>query len=100
MAKQAGCGRDAYDYTGVLVGLAVCLSAGVLVWWNPVLLWPPVSLCIGLLCGLAVFGFEQAAHHEGFLGAQRFPPGRVWLVKILCWGMAALLLASLAGGAT
>src|SRR5439155_1382335 len=85
----------------VLAGLAVGLGFGP---WEfllalpllgldvhraPLTLWPLWTLVLGLTCGLAVFLPDQ---FEGriFLGAQRFPPGRIWVGKILFWGTVLL----------
>src|SRR5262245_12023971 len=44
-------------------------------------LWPALTLFVGCLCGVTAFADEQAGSYR-FLGDQRFPPGRVWLVKV------------------
>lgn len=44
--------------------------------------WPGLTLLIGVLCGVTVWSDEQASASFRFLGDQRFPLGRVWLVKI------------------
>jgi hypothetical protein len=43
--------------------------------------WPPVTLLVGVLCGVTAF---QEEHHGGpnFAGEQRFPPGRAWFVQV------------------
>lgn len=86
-------GRKAF-----LIGLALCVPAGVLVYLNPVVVWPALSATVGLLCGVAVFGFEQAGAQERFLAALRLPPGRLWLVKSLCWLVMGLVVLSVLGG--
>lgn len=70
----------------LLVGSAIAM---------PLFLWPIGSLLLGLICGLAVFTFDQKEGRQ-FLGAQRLPPGRVWTVKILAWGTILFGLTVLA----
>jgi hypothetical protein len=48
-------------------------------------LWPLVMTLFGVWCGVSVFGGEQAAAAGRFLGDQRLPPGRIWLVKNVLW---------------
>lgn len=51
--------------------------------------WPALTLLIGVLCGVTVFGDEQMQGSFRFLGDQRFPLGRVWLVKLsMRWALA------------
>ncbi|HYV37539.1 MAG TPA: ABC transporter permease subunit [Gemmataceae bacterium] len=57
------------------------------------LLWPFGMLAIGVACGLAVFMPQQRAASL-FFGCQRFPPGKVWTIKILIW--AAICCACIA----
>jgi hypothetical protein len=79
--------------------LAACLLGAVLLAFNvhrePLILWPLGTMVLGVLCGLAVFIFDQ---NEGarFLGAQRLPAGRIWTVKVLFWGAILLTLTALA----
>jgi len=78
------------------IGLGMSFLAGFVMYRAPDFSWPVVTLIIGLTCGTAVFAPEQAGEQERFLGAQRFPPGRLWLVKTAFWilvaaGMTALL---------
>ena len=79
--------------------LAACLAGALLLGFTvhlaPLSLWPLGSLVLGLVCGLAAFVPDQREGHR-FLGAQRFPPGTVWAVKLLFWGSALLGLAALA----
>jgi hypothetical protein len=77
---------------GLLLGLA--LSAVGLY------LWPPVTLLVGLLCGVTAFQNEQEHGAYRFLGEQRFPLGRVWLVKVglrFALAVAVALLVLLPG---
>ncbi len=79
--------------------LAGCLLGAVLLALNihrePLILWPMGTLVLGVLCGLAVFIFDQ---NEGarFLGAQRLPAGRIWAVKVLFWVTILFALTVLA----
>jgi hypothetical protein len=62
-------------------------------------LWPLVITLFGVWCGVSVFGGEQAAAAGRFLGDQRLPPGRIWLVKNVLWLAigAGLMCCMLAG---
>jgi hypothetical protein len=44
--------------------------------------WPLLTGLIGVLCGVTVWSDEQFSSAFRFLGDQRFPLGRVWLVKL------------------
>lgn len=46
------------------------------------LVWPVVTSVVGALCGVTVFLDEQRLGSYRFLGEQRFPLTRVWLVKV------------------
>src|SRR5262249_52863864 len=46
-----------------------------------VLLWPVVTLLVGVVYGTGVWAREQADASYRFLTNQRLPPGRVWLAK-------------------
>ncbi len=61
-----------------LVGLIFGLALPLL---GP-LAWPALTLLLGVLCGITVWSDEQFSASFRFLGDQRFPLGRVWLVKI------------------
>jgi hypothetical protein len=76
-------------------GLAGALVLGFTVNGAGLVLWPIGTLLLGLACGLTAFAPDQ---NEGkrFLGAQRFPAGTVWTVKILFWAAAAFVLTGLA----
>jgi hypothetical protein len=76
-------------------GLILSFIAGLLFYRYLDFVWPAVTLAIGLVCGLAVFAPEQAGEQERFLGGQRLPPGRVWLVKTLFWALAAAGMTAL-----
>jgi hypothetical protein len=73
----------------------IALALAFTVHLSPLVLWPLGSLALGLLCGLSVFIPDQREGHR-FLGAQRFPPGRVWGVKLLFWGAVLFALVGLA----
>jgi hypothetical protein len=73
--------------------LASSLGLGVLFMVVGPLLWPVATLLLGVLCGVTVFSDEQANGSYRFLGEQRFPLGRVWIIKT-CSRFALLLLAS------
>ncbi len=63
---------------GVLV---FSLFLGVLFLLIGPLLWPAATLCLGVLCGVTVFSDEQTLGSFRFLGDQRFPLGRIWVIK-------------------
>ncbi len=44
--------------------------------------WPALTLLIGVLCGVTNWSDEQMCSAFRFLGDQRFPLGRVWIVKV------------------
>jgi hypothetical protein len=71
------------------VVMAVLAAAGLaLAGLLPVpgmILWPVLTLLVGVVCGAAVFLPEQVGGAVRFLGNQRVPLGRVWLVKTFCW---------------
>lgn len=79
---------------GLALGvLASSLGLGLLFLLTGPLIWPVVTLFLGVLCGVTVFADEQVSGSFRFLGEQRLPLVRVWLIKT---GMhfALLLLAS------
>lgn len=73
--------------------LASSLGLGVLFLVVGPLLWPVATLLLGVLCGVTVFSDEQANGSYRYLGEQRLPLGRVWIIKT-CSRFALLLLAS------
>lgn len=84
--------------------IAVALCAGIalgLQGW--LMLWPITTFLFGVICGVLVFGHEQAQGTARFLGEQRVPPGRLWLAKVLFWvgtlleSSAVLLVIGMAG---
>ncbi len=67
----------------MLVGLSLlALIFGLALPLLGPLAWPALTLLIGVLCGITVWSDEQFSASFRFLGDQRFPLGRVWLVKI------------------
>jgi len=77
--------------------LAACLGGALLLAFTvnlaPLVLWPLGTMLLGLTCGLAVFAPDQLDRNR-FLGAQRFPPGRLWTAKTLVWAIACLVLTA------
>ncbi len=74
----------------VVVVLACCLPAAALVLLHFALFWPLLTLGLGSLCGVTLFMEEQDGAYR-FLGDQRFPLARLWLVKLgLRLGLACL----------
>jgi hypothetical protein len=65
-----------------LVLVPVALVAGFLLPIRGLVLWPAFTLFLGCLCGVTTFTDEQQSGAFRFLGDQRFPPGRIWLVKV------------------
>ncbi len=67
----------------LLLGLSIfALALGfVLPLMGPVG-WPFLTLFIGGLCGVTVCADEQIHGSFRFLGDQRFPLGRIWIVKV------------------
>jgi hypothetical protein len=45
-------------------------------------MWPALTLFLGVLCGVSVCTDEQLHGSFRFLGDQRLPLGRVWVVKV------------------
>src|SRR5262249_55975135 len=75
----------------ITTGLS-CLVAGWAVLLTGAWLWPWLTLILGIACGATAFADEQLSGANRFLGGQRVPPGRIWLVK------TAVRLAVAAGG--
>jgi hypothetical protein len=78
------------------LALAALLAGGGLFFAGP-WTWAMATLLIGVLCGVTAFAEERQAS-GGLLGAQRFPPGRTWLIQLgvrfVAGAVAVLLLAS------
>jgi hypothetical protein len=81
---------------GIVALTAASLVLGAAVPGNGLILWPVVSLLLGVGCGMAVFAGEEASEAHRFLGDQRLPVGRIWAVKTFCWLIVATLLAIVA----
>jgi hypothetical protein len=69
-------------------GFAVALSAiavfgSILVLFLHLISWPLLTAFIGILCGVTTFADEQQSGAYRFAGDQRFPLGRIWIVKAL-----------------
>jgi hypothetical protein len=82
------------------VGLAVYeVVAGLMIALLGLTAWPALSLLAGVACGVTAFGDEQRSGGSRFLGDQRFPLGRLWLVKSglrLALGLAFVAVAGFA----
>jgi hypothetical protein len=85
----------AWQQTRGLAGglLLFCVAAGMILLGPGVVLWPLLTLGIGAFCGATLFLDEQSGPYR-FLGEQRFPLGRLWLVKVVM-RITLLLLALL-----
>src|SRR5665213_2462597 len=67
---------------GFTLGIAIfSLFLGFVIFLEPFLLWPAATLIVGVLCGATAFADEQQGALR-FLGDQRLPLGRLWLVKV------------------
>lgn len=78
-----------------LVMLGLALLGVLLAMVGGVGVWPPLSLLLGVLFGVTAFDDEQVTGAYRFLADQRFPLGRIWLVKTLLRvgvGLAALVV--------
>jgi hypothetical protein len=78
----------------LILGLS-SMAAGLLSLRNGLVLWPIFSLLAGVLCGVTVFSGDRVGGAFRFLGDQRLPPGRVWLIKVslrLTLAVAAALI--------
>jgi len=82
-------------WVGMLVLAGAGLFLGAIVPRTGLVLWPIVTLLLGVGCGMAVFAGEQAGEAQRFLGDQRLPMGRIWAVKTFCWLVVMLALATL-----
>jgi hypothetical protein len=85
------CGRQMRRLATVV--LVVSLGLGLLFLLSGPLLWPVATLFLGVLCGVTVFSDEQEIGAFRFLGEQRLPLGRIWLIKTGA-RFALLLLAA------
>jgi hypothetical protein len=82
---------------GFALGMAAFALFGIIaVVFLRALAWQALTLFIGILCGVTTFADEQESGAFRFAGDQRFPLGRVWLVKTLVrlavgFGAAAII---------
>ncbi len=78
----------------LLVGLMIfSVAVGFLIPAVGPVAWPLLTLLIGTLCGVTACADEQMHGSFRFLGDQRFPLGRIWIVKIGMRYALALLAA-------
>src|SRR5262249_8736278 len=82
------CRQGRWAFVAILLAAVVL---GAIAHTLPALLWPVGSLLLGVACGLVCFAPDQHGGRE-FLAAHRFPLGRLWIAKVLCWGAAVLLM--------
>lgn len=76
------------QFAWLLLG-TFCVVA--LVGWSGAALWPVATAALGLFCGIMAFASDHEEESYRFLGEQRLPAGRMWLVKITFWlGLAML----------
>jgi hypothetical protein len=67
---------------GFAAGLALfALLLGFIILLQSLILWPVATLVVGVLCGATAFADEQQGSFR-FLGDQRLPLGRLWVVKV------------------
>jgi ABC-type transport system involved in multi-copper enzyme maturation permease subunit len=67
---------------GFAAGLAAfALFLGFIPSLQGLTLWPFATLLVGVLCGATAFADEQQGSYR-FLGDQRLPLGRLWVVKV------------------
>jgi hypothetical protein len=67
----------------LLLGLSIfSLALGLMLPAAGPAMWGILTLFIGVICGVSVCADEQLHGSFRFLGDQRFPLGRVWLVKM------------------
>lgn len=80
----------------LLIGLSIfSLALGLVSPFFGPAAWPSLTLLLGVLCGVTVWGDEQQSAAFRFLGDQRFPLGRVWIVKVCMRFMLAVFAAFL-----
>jgi ABC-2 family transporter protein len=67
---------------GFAAGMAAfALFLGFVLLLQSLILWPAVTLLVGVLCGATAFADEQQGPLR-FLGDQRLPLGRLWVAKV------------------
>ena len=72
--------RQSRLFTAGLLAFSVLL--GLLTLADGLVLWPAATLLVGVLCGATAFADEQQGPFR-FLGDQRFPLVRFWIVKVV-----------------
>jgi hypothetical protein len=78
-------------FTVAMVVFGVFAAVGVSLFG--MMTWPLVTVFAGILCGITTFADEQQSGAFRFAGDQRYPLGRVWLVKSSVRLAAALATA-------
>jgi hypothetical protein len=82
--------QQAWILCGILA--VVGFLAGMLMPRQGQVLWPIVTLMLGVACGTAAFAPEQRDLSYQFLAAQHLPLRRVWRFKIGFWFATAALV--------
>ena len=73
---------DVATARGFTIGIVIfSLFLGFVIFLEPFLLWQAATLIVGVLCGATAFADEQQGALR-FLGDQRLPLGRLWVVKV------------------
>jgi ABC-type transport system involved in multi-copper enzyme maturation permease subunit len=85
--------RQVRGFALVLAILAIVGS--VLVAILHLVSWPLLTAFFGILCGVTTFADEQQTGSYRFAGDQRYPLGRIWLVKVLVRFTAGLAATGL-----
>src|SRR5262249_35594308 len=97
---------------GLMIGAIIAMAAGLLALMNlfivpaadrliGLMAWPPCALVVCVVAGMAAFAQEQASQTNRFLGDQRLPIGRIWLLKTLTWLLfAAMVSLVISSGST
>jgi hypothetical protein len=80
--------NQAWIMFGIMAGVAFVV--GFFVPAQGQVLWPVVTLLLGVSCGTAAFAQEQSDLSYQFLAAQHFPLKTFWNMKIAFWFIAAL----------
>jgi hypothetical protein len=71
----------ALAWKGLILG-GLGAAAGLLALWNGPLLYPTLTLLLGVVCGVTVFSGGHAAGAPRLLGGRRFSPDGAWLLKV------------------
>jgi len=78
--------------SGFALLFGLCLMAPTI---QPILVWPSLGLCAGVLAGVTTFFDEQSLGCARFWGERRLPIGRLWCVKVAVHAAFAFFLACL-----